>query len=72
MVTMDALERLSKDHRDVLECVYLQGRTVGDTAEHLGIPPGTVKSRTYYALRSLRDHFKERGLNMEGVAHEHV
>jgi RNA polymerase sigma-70 factor (ECF subfamily) len=72
MVTMEALERLSRDHRDVLECVYLQGRTVGETAERLGIPPGTVKSRTYYALRSLRDHFTESGLNMEGIAHEHV
>ncbi len=72
MVTMDALAQLSSDHRDVLRCVYLEGRTVGETAERLGIPPGTVKSRTYYALRTLRERFNNLGLNMEGVAHEHV
>jgi RNA polymerase sigma-70 factor (ECF subfamily) len=27
---------------------------VNEAAERLGIPPGTVKSRTYYALRALR------------------
>lgn len=28
----------------------------------LGIPPGTVKSRTYYALRALKLALEERGL----------
>jgi RNA polymerase sigma-70 factor, ECF subfamily len=28
----------------------------------LGIPEGTVKSRTYYALRSLRLALEERGI----------
>lgn len=72
MVAMQALEELSADHRNVLQCVYLEGRTVSETAEKLGIPPGTVKSRTYYALRVLRDRFDDLGLDMEGVAREHV
>jgi RNA polymerase sigma-70 factor (ECF subfamily) len=55
MVVMDALSRLSAEHRAVLEQVYLLGKTVAETAETLGIPPGTVKSRTYYALRALRE-----------------
>ena len=28
----------------------------------LGIPPGTVKSRCFYALRALRDALEERGV----------
>lgn len=50
-----ALDRLPPHHRDVLEQVYLVGRSVAETAAHLGIAPGTVKSRTFHALRALRE-----------------
>lgn len=55
MVVVDALSRLSNEHREVLEQIYLLGSTVSEAAKALGIPPGTVKSRTYYALRALRE-----------------
>jgi RNA polymerase sigma-70 factor (ECF subfamily) len=55
MVVVDALSRLSAEHRAVLAQIYLLGSTVAEAAEALGIPPGTVKSRTYYALRLLRE-----------------
>jgi RNA polymerase sigma-70 factor (ECF subfamily) len=48
--------------------VYLRGCSVGETAELLGIPPGTVKSRSHYALRALRDLFAIQRKRMEGVA----
>jgi RNA polymerase sigma-70 factor (ECF subfamily) len=72
MVTLEILVQLSAEHRAVLESIYLEGRSVGETAAKLDIPPGTVKSRTYYALRLLRSHFDNVGLDMEGVAHEHA
>jgi RNA polymerase sigma-70 factor (ECF subfamily) len=53
ILVFQALDSLSPHHRAVLEDVYLHGKTVRETAETLGIPPGTVKSRTYFALRSL-------------------
>jgi RNA polymerase sigma-70 factor (ECF subfamily) len=49
-----ALGRLTQEHRDVLrECCFLS-RSVDQAAHALGIAPGTVKSRAYYALRALR------------------
>jgi RNA polymerase sigma-70 factor (ECF subfamily) len=49
-----ALSRLSPGHRDVLELMYLNGFTAKETAERLGIPEGTVFSRSHHALRILR------------------
>jgi RNA polymerase sigma-70 factor (ECF subfamily) len=58
----DALSHLSEDHRAVLvECFY-RGRSVADAARRLGIPEGTVKSRTHYALRALRLALQEMGV----------
>ncbi len=49
-----ALQTLSQGHRAVLYEVYFAGRTCAEAAAVLGIPVGTVKSRLYNALRSLR------------------
>ncbi|MGW1104572.1 sigma-70 family RNA polymerase sigma factor [Streptomyces sp. NPDC002540] len=49
----DAVRTLSPEHRAVLVQIYFRGLSVGETARVLGIPAGTVKSRSYYALRQL-------------------
>ena len=49
-----ALGRLTQEHRDVLRECYFLGSSVAQAAHALGIAPGAVKSRTYYALRALR------------------
>lgn len=58
----EVLEQLSPEHRSVLVETYYRGATVAEAAKTLGVPPGTVKSRTYYALRALRSACAERGL----------
>ncbi len=58
----DAMQALSEDHRAVLIETYFRGRSVNEAATTLGIPVGTVKSRTYYALRALRLALQERGV----------
>lgn len=57
-----ALNRLTPDHRAVLvECFY-RGHTVAEAAARLGVPAGTVKSRTHYGLRALRLALQEMGV----------
>jgi RNA polymerase sigma-70 factor (ECF subfamily) len=57
----EALRTLSRDHREALVETYFRGRSVAEAAVVLGVPAGTVKSRTYYALRALRATLEERG-----------
>jgi RNA polymerase sigma-70 factor (ECF subfamily) len=55
-----ALATLSQSHRAVVVETYFRGQCVAEAAVTLGIPVGTVKSRTYYALRALRLALEER------------
>lgn len=57
-----ALSSLSDSHREIIIETYYRGRTVVEAAESLCIPIGTVKSRMYNALRSLRLILEEQGL----------
>lgn len=56
----DALGRLAPEHRDVLVHVYFDGATLKQTAERLGVPLGTVKSRLHYGQRALREAIADR------------
>lgn len=60
-VVMAALRTLSAEHRQVLLECYFRGASVAEAAETLGVPPGTVKSRTHYALHALRQAIEEMG-----------
>jgi RNA polymerase sigma-70 factor, ECF subfamily len=59
---MDALRQLSPAHRAVILETFYRGSSVNEAAQRLGIPPGTVKSRTYYALRALKLALEESGV----------
>jgi RNA polymerase sigma-70 factor (ECF subfamily) len=58
----EALDRLSVPHREVLVECFFRGRSVAEAAAVLGVPPGTVKSRTHYAVRALRLVLDEMGV----------
>jgi RNA polymerase sigma-70 factor, ECF subfamily len=62
IIVTDALAALSQEHRAVIIETYYRGRSVAEAAQVLGIPPGTVKSRCYYALRALKLALTERGV----------
>jgi RNA polymerase sigma-70 factor, ECF subfamily len=56
LTVRDALTSLKPEQRTVLVELYFRGRTPQEVATALGIPVGTVKSRTHYALRALRKY----------------
>lgn len=58
-----ALDRLSPDHRRVVDLTYFAGLTQVETATRLGLPLGTVKSRSFYALKALRLTLQELGVD---------
>jgi RNA polymerase sigma-70 factor (ECF subfamily) len=59
MVVRHALARLRPEQRAAIIEVYFYGRTAAQAAKALGIPIGTVKSRTYYGLLALRALLEE-------------
>ncbi len=60
-IVLAAMRTLSADHRSVLHECYFRGSSIAEASEALGIPAGTVKSRSHYALRALRVALDELG-----------
>jgi RNA polymerase sigma-70 factor (ECF subfamily) len=50
----EALKKLPEDQRQVIALAYLGGYTQVEVAKLTGVPLGTVKSRTFAAIRRLR------------------
>lgn len=57
----EALGRISGDHRKAIVETYFRGRPYGEVAEELGVPEGTLRSRVFYGLKSLRLTLEEMG-----------
>jgi RNA polymerase sigma-70 factor, ECF subfamily len=62
-ILIDALKGMAVAHRRVVVEMYLRGRTVEEVSRVLGVPPGTVKSRSFYAMRALRAALRQRGVD---------
>lgn len=58
----EAMDSLTPAHRQVLMLAET-GLTQSQIAGRLGLPLGTVKTRTFHALRALRGALAERGLH---------
>jgi RNA polymerase sigma-70 factor (ECF subfamily) len=57
----EAMRRLRPEHRAVVYDIYFKNRSGREVAARLGVPEGTVRSRLFYALRSLRLVLEEMG-----------
>src|SRR5699024_7735129 len=55
----EAIARLPKELRAVIVLRYFQGLTLAETAQALGLPPGTVSTRQRRALSLLKLHLTE-------------
>ncbi|MDX3850998.1 sigma-70 family RNA polymerase sigma factor [Streptomyces sp. AK02-01A] len=61
VVVSEALKALSPAHREAIYLTYFLGKTIEEASDALGIPPGTIKSRLFYGMRSLKLALQERG-----------
>jgi RNA polymerase sigma-70 factor (ECF subfamily) len=58
-----ALEKLSNDHREIVDLVYYHEKSVEEVAGIIGIPEATVKTRMFYARKKLSELLKEQGID---------
>ena len=57
------MEKLSVEHRTIIDLVYYHDKSVAEASEVLGIPENTVKTRMFYARKRLSDLMREAGLD---------
>jgi RNA polymerase sigma factor (sigma-70 family) len=57
-----ALSELSQEHRAVVDLTFQEGLSYGEIARILGIQPGTVKSRMFYAKEQLKEILIRQGM----------
>ncbi|MGV9263302.1 sigma-70 family RNA polymerase sigma factor [Kitasatospora sp. NPDC003701] len=67
-VLVESLRSLDRIHQEAVVHVHLFGQAGADAARALGIPGGTLKSRTHYGVQALRRHLADRGVLARGVA----
>jgi RNA polymerase sigma-70 factor, ECF subfamily len=61
-VVRAAIADLPDYQREILVQLYFCDRSIEDAAKVLDVPPGTVKSRTFYAMKALRTRLFEMGM----------
>lgn len=57
------MDKLSAEHRTILDLVYYHDKSVAEASEILGIPENTVKTRMFYARKRLAELMREAGLD---------
>lgn len=59
---MEVLDELSEEKRACVLMMYFEELSVGEIAETLEIPEGTVKTRLFSARKDLKEKFAKRGI----------
>lgn len=57
------IDKLSDAHREIIDLVYYQDRSVAEIAHILDIPENTVKTRMFHARKQLSEHFRRAGID---------
>ena len=62
-VLRQCLGKLSAEHREIVNLVYYQQKSVEEVAGIVGIPEATVKTRMFYARKKLSELLKDQGID---------
>lgn len=57
------MERLSDEHRTIIDLVYYHEKSIAEVAEIVDIPQNTVKTRMFYARKKLSEFLEEAGVD---------
>jgi RNA polymerase sigma-70 factor, ECF subfamily len=57
------LQKLSAEHREIVNLVYYQHKSIQEVAGIVGIPEGTVKTRMFHARKKLSDLLGRQGID---------
>lgn len=57
------MNRLTADHRDVIDLVYYHEASIEEVAEIVGIPENTVKTRLFHARKKLSELLQAAGID---------
>jgi RNA polymerase sigma-70 factor, ECF subfamily len=63
MIVREAFDTLGPAHAEVIRLARDEGLTQSQIADRLGLPLGTVKTRTFHGMRALRTALIERGFH---------
>ena len=64
---LESIQSLDDKSRDMVILRHLQGLSVREVADILGLPEGTVQSGTYRALQSLEKSLIHKGISQEDL-----
>jgi RNA polymerase sigma-70 factor (ECF subfamily) len=62
-ILRSCLDQLSAEHREIIDLVYYQEKSVEDCAKIVAIPENTVKTRLFHARKRLAEIAKSNGLD---------
>lgn len=57
------MDRLSPEHKAIIDLVYYHEKSVAEAAEIVGIPENTVKTRMFHARKKLAELMREAGID---------
>ncbi|MGZ3311076.1 MAG: sigma-70 family RNA polymerase sigma factor, partial [Xanthobacteraceae bacterium] len=62
-IVRKCLSQLSTTHREMLDLVYYQEKSVEEVAQIIGVPCGTVKTRMFYARKRMEKLLETAGID---------
>jgi RNA polymerase sigma-70 factor (ECF subfamily) len=59
----NCLQKLTVEHREIIDLVYYHEKSVEEVAQITGVPAATVKTRLFYARQKLSEILKRAGVD---------